>query len=72
MKRGRCRSYRISSDTICLIDFELSSSQAEKNNDIMKFAGKWMELENVILSEMILPYVVCFLPSHIMDVLIQI
>ncbi|KAL6064818.1 hypothetical protein STEG23_009001 [Scotinomys teguina] len=23
---------------------------AEKNNDIMKFAGKWMELENVILS----------------------
>ncbi|KAL6033389.1 hypothetical protein STEG23_015736 [Scotinomys teguina] len=24
---------------------------AEKNDDIMKFAGKWMELENVILSE---------------------
>ncbi|KAL6084381.1 hypothetical protein STEG23_022623 [Scotinomys teguina] len=24
---------------------------AEKNNDIMKFAGKWMELENVILRE---------------------
>ncbi|KAL6070011.1 hypothetical protein STEG23_001520, partial [Scotinomys teguina] len=24
---------------------------AEKNNDFMKFAGKWMELENVILSE---------------------
>ncbi|KAL6091871.1 hypothetical protein STEG23_000459, partial [Scotinomys teguina] len=24
---------------------------AEKNNDVMKFAGKWMELENVILSE---------------------
>ncbi|KAL6039861.1 hypothetical protein STEG23_013686 [Scotinomys teguina] len=24
---------------------------AEKNNDIMKFAGKWRELENVILSE---------------------
>ncbi|KAL6062289.1 hypothetical protein STEG23_002011, partial [Scotinomys teguina] len=23
----------------------------EKNNDIMKFAGKWIELENVILSE---------------------
>ncbi|KAL6055523.1 hypothetical protein STEG23_020505, partial [Scotinomys teguina] len=22
---------------------------AEKNNDFMKFAGKWMELENVIL-----------------------
>ncbi|KAL6081085.1 hypothetical protein STEG23_005416, partial [Scotinomys teguina] len=24
---------------------------AEKNNNIMKFAGKWMELENLILSE---------------------
>ncbi|KAL6031179.1 hypothetical protein STEG23_009101, partial [Scotinomys teguina] len=24
---------------------------AEKNNDFVKFAGKWMELENVILSE---------------------
>ncbi|KAL6038103.1 hypothetical protein STEG23_001152 [Scotinomys teguina] len=24
---------------------------AEKNNDIMKFAGKWMELENVILRQ---------------------
>jgi hypothetical protein len=22
-----------------------------KNNDIMKFAGKWMELEKIILSE---------------------
>ena len=26
---------------------------AEKNNDILKFAGKWMELENTILSEAI-------------------
>ena len=24
---------------------------AIKNNDIMKFAGKWMELEKIILSE---------------------
>ena len=24
---------------------------AEKKNDILKFAGKWMELENIILSE---------------------
>ena len=24
---------------------------AEKNSDILKFAGKWMELENIILSE---------------------
>jgi hypothetical protein len=22
-----------------------------KNNDFMKFAGKWMELENIILTE---------------------
>ncbi|KAL6090429.1 hypothetical protein STEG23_001212 [Scotinomys teguina] len=31
---------------------------AEKNNDIMKFAGKWMELENVILSERIPSFLV--------------
>ena len=24
---------------------------AEKNNDILKSVGKWMELENIILSE---------------------
>ena len=24
---------------------------AEKNNDILKFAGKWKDLENFILSE---------------------
>jgi hypothetical protein len=24
---------------------------ATKNNDFMNFAGKWMELENIILSE---------------------
>ena len=24
---------------------------AEKNNDILKFAGKWMDLENIIGSE---------------------
>ncbi|OPX54070.1 hypothetical protein BTE48_16155 [Oceanospirillum multiglobuliferum] len=24
---------------------------AVKNNDLMKFAGKWMELENIILTE---------------------
>ncbi|KAL6088900.1 hypothetical protein STEG23_029188 [Scotinomys teguina] len=24
---------------------------SKKDNDIMKFAGKWMELENVILTE---------------------
>ena len=25
---------------------------AIKNNDFMKFIGKWMELENIILSEL--------------------
>ena len=25
----------------------------EKNNGILKFAGKWMDLENIILSEVI-------------------
>ena len=24
---------------------------AEKNNDILRFAGQWMDLENIILSE---------------------
>ncbi|KAL6091016.1 hypothetical protein STEG23_029643 [Scotinomys teguina] len=28
---------------------------SRENNDIMKFAGKWMELENVILSEQDIP-----------------
>jgi hypothetical protein len=28
---------------------------AIKNNNIMKFAGKWMELENTILSELTQP-----------------
>jgi hypothetical protein len=28
---------------------------AIKNNDIMKFSGKWMDLENIILSEVTQP-----------------
>jgi hypothetical protein len=28
---------------------------AIKNNDFMKFLGKWRELENIILSEIIQP-----------------
>ncbi|KAL6053905.1 hypothetical protein STEG23_005770 [Scotinomys teguina] len=28
--------------------------RSRENNDIIKFAGKWMELENVILSEVVL------------------
>ena len=26
---------------------------AEKHNDILKFAGKWMDLKNIIFSEVI-------------------
>ncbi|KAL6089406.1 hypothetical protein STEG23_006646, partial [Scotinomys teguina] len=31
--------------------YTMEYDTAENNNDIMKLAGKWMELENVILSE---------------------
>jgi hypothetical protein len=30
---------------------ETLTKAAIKNNDLMKFLGKWMELENIILSE---------------------
>ncbi|KAL6056434.1 hypothetical protein STEG23_035706 [Scotinomys teguina] len=50
---------------------------AEKNNNIMKFAGKWMELENIILSEVTqtrkdkhdsIYFFVCFLyPIRLME-----
>ena len=29
-----------------------STAEQKKNNDILKFAGKWMDLENIILSEL--------------------
>jgi hypothetical protein len=31
--------------------YTMEYSSAIKNQDIMNFAGKWMELENIILSE---------------------
>ena len=31
--------------------YTIEYSSAIKNNDFIKFAGKWMELENIILSE---------------------
>ena len=31
--------------------YTLEFYTAEKTNDILNFAGKWMELENIILSE---------------------
>jgi hypothetical protein len=34
-----------------VIHLQMKYYSAIKNNDIMKFAGKWMELEKIILSE---------------------
>ena len=31
--------------------YKMEYYTTEKNNDILHFAGKWMELENIILSE---------------------
>ena len=31
--------------------YTMASYSAIKNNDVMKFTGKWMDLENIILSE---------------------
>jgi hypothetical protein len=31
--------------------YTMGYNSAIKNNDFMKFSGKWMELENIILSE---------------------
>ena len=31
----------------------MENYKAEKNNGILNFVGKWMELENIILSEII-------------------
>ena len=35
---------------MCFI-YTRSTTQLVKNNEVMKLAGKWMELENIILSE---------------------
>ena len=34
---------------ICI--YTVDSNSTIKNNDFMKFAGKWLELENIVLSE---------------------
>jgi hypothetical protein len=38
-------------DTENMIYLPMEYYSAIKNNDFMKFTGKWMELENIILSE---------------------
>ena len=35
----------------CGISTQWSTIQPFRNNEFMKFLGKWMELENIILSE---------------------
>ena len=37
---------------------------AEKNNDILKFTGKWMDLENIILSEVVQTQKVSYVLNH--------
>jgi hypothetical protein len=38
-------------DTENVVLYIIEYYSAIKNNDFMKFSGKWMELENIILSE---------------------
>ena len=38
-------------DTENMVHFIMEYYSAIKNNELMKFLGKWMELENIILSE---------------------
>jgi hypothetical protein len=38
-------------DTENVVIFTMEYYSAIKNNEFMKFSGKWMELENIILSE---------------------
>jgi hypothetical protein len=39
----------ISTENVVVLHMDYYSTM--KNNNLMKFAGKWMELENIILSE---------------------
>jgi hypothetical protein len=48
LKQPRCPSTKEWDKKICIYTMEYYS--AIKNKDIMKFAGKWMELESIILS----------------------
>jgi hypothetical protein len=38
-------------DTENVVKYTMEYYSAIKSNDFMKFLGKWMELENIILSE---------------------
>ena len=49
-KEPRCPSTAEWIQTMWYI-YTMEDYSAIKNNDFMKFLGKWMELENIILSE---------------------
>jgi hypothetical protein len=49
-KQPRCHSTEEWIQKIWYI-YTMEYYSAIKNNDFMKFAGKWMELENIILSK---------------------
>ena len=36
-----------------VVIYTMEQYTVEKNNDILKLAGKWMDLENIILSEVL-------------------
>jgi hypothetical protein len=49
-KKPRCPTTEVFIEKMWLI-YRVESYSARKNKDIMSFADKWMELENIILSE---------------------
>jgi hypothetical protein len=51
-EQHRCPSTEERIQKICYL-YTMEYYSAIKNNDFMKFAGKWMELENIILREVI-------------------
>ena len=51
-KQPKCLSTQEWMSNMCYI-YTMEYYIAEKNNDSLNFEGKWMELENIILSEVI-------------------
>jgi hypothetical protein len=49
-KQRRCPSVDEGIKKMCYL-YRVEYYSAMKNNGILSFAGKWMELENIILSE---------------------
>ena len=49
-KQPKCSLTKKMYKDMCYI-YTMEYYVAEKNNDILKFAGKWMDLENILLSE---------------------